>query len=69
MAITVYVTRTVRWLDLRMLAMISFLGETRSIGKGNRMSDRTLWIIYVVSSLMAGIGFIVLLGCLLIAAR
>jgi hypothetical protein len=33
------------------------------------MSDRTLWIIYVISSLMAGIGFVVLLGCLLIAAR
>jgi ABC-type Fe3+ transport system permease subunit len=51
-----------------MLAMISFRGETRYIGKGNRMSDRTLWIIYVISSLMAGIGFVVLLGCLLIAA-
>lgn len=33
------------------------------------MSDRMLWIIYVASSLTAAAGFIVLLGCLLIAAR
>lgn len=33
------------------------------------MNDKLLWIIYVISSLMAGLGFVVLLGCLLIAAR
>ena len=32
------------------------------------MSDRMLWVIYIVSSLMAAVGFIVLLGCLLIAS-
>lgn len=32
------------------------------------MSDRTLWIIYVISSLTAAAGFIVLLVCLMIAA-
>lgn len=31
------------------------------------MSDKTLWIIYVISSLTAAVGFAVLLGCLLIA--
>ena len=33
------------------------------------MSDRMLWVIYIVSSLTAAAGFIVLIGCLMIAAR
>ena len=33
------------------------------------MSDRMLWVIYIISSLTAGIGFVVLLGCLLAAAQ
>lgn len=32
------------------------------------MSDRMLWAIYIVSTLTAAAGFIVLLGCLLIAS-
>ena len=35
-------TRTVRWLDSRMLAMISFREETRYIGKEKRMRLRLI---------------------------
>ena len=48
---------------------ISAFTDCRCFKQEERMNDRMFWAIYIISTLMAGLGYAVLLGCLLIAAQ